>query len=74
MKINLETGRHHQIRVQFSERGYPLYGDQKYGKQDKKQLLLYAYKIEFTHPVTKEKMTFTNIPTYSKFNLFKEYL
>lgn len=74
VKINLQTGRHHQIRVQFSERGFPLYGDQKYGKQDKKQLLLYAYKLEFTHPVTKEKMTFTKIPTYSKFNLFKEYL
>ena len=74
VKINLQTGRHHQIRVQFSERGFPLYGDQKYGKQDKKQLLLYAYKLEFTHPVTKEKMTFTKIPTYSKFSLFKEYL
>lgn len=72
VKINLQTGRHHQIRLQFSERGFPLYGDQKYGKQDKKQLLLYAYKLEFTHPVTKEKMTFTKIPTYSKFNLFKE--
>lgn len=32
VKINLETGRHHQIRVQFSNAGHSLYGDQKYGK------------------------------------------
>ena len=38
LKIDLHTGRHHQIRVQFSSRGHALYGDQRYGKSDKKQL------------------------------------
>ena len=45
--ILLKTGRHHQIRVQFASRGYPLYGDQRYGKMDKKQLALFCYKLEF---------------------------
>ncbi len=62
LKINLETGRHHQIRVQMSNINHPLYGDQRYGKQDKKQIALYAYKLEFTHPVSKEKMTFKLLP------------
>ena len=71
-KINLKTGRHHQIRVQFNNIGCPLYGDQRYGKKDKKQLCLFAYKLEFIHPVTKEKLTFIKYPNYSKFILFKE--
>ena len=58
VEIDLKTGRHHQIRVQFSSRGYPLYGDQRYGTNDRKQIALLAYKIEFLHPVKKEKMTF----------------
>ena len=58
VKINLETGRHHQIRVQFASRGYYLCGDQRYGKQDKTPIALCAYKLEFRHPVTKEKLCF----------------
>ena len=61
-KVDLETGRHHQIRLQMSNIGHALYGDQRYGLQDKKQLALYSYKLEFIHPVTKEKMTFLNVP------------
>ena len=72
IKINLVTGRHHQIRVQFSSRGYPLYGDQRYGKDDKKQLALFCYKLEFEHPVKKEKMSFKIYPRYGIFNEFKE--
>ena len=72
VKIDLLTGRHHQIRVQFSSRGYPLYGDQRYGKMDKKQLALFAYKLEFIHPVTKEKMVFKKEPNYGVFLDFKE--
>ena len=72
VKIDLLTGRHHQIRVQFSSRGYPLYGDQRYGKMDKKQLALFAYKLEFLHPVTKEKMVFKKEPNYGIFLDFKE--
>ena len=74
VKISLLTGRHHQIRVQFSSRGYPLYGDQRYGKESKKQLALFAYKIEFSHPTTKEKLEFTLYPDYGIFNEFKEVL
>ena len=62
LKINLETGRHHQIRLQMSNINHPLYGDQRYGKQDNKQIALYAYKLEFIHPVTKEEMSFKLLP------------
>lgn len=58
IEINLKTGRHHQIRVQFSTRGYPLCGDQRYGKQDMTPIALFAYKIRFNHPITKENMEF----------------
>ena len=58
VRINLETGRHHQIRVQFSSRGYPLYGDQKYGKGPKgEQIALWAYRVSFKHPVKDEIIT-----------------
>ena len=71
--ITLETGRHHQIRVQFSSRGHSLLGDQRYGIQDKTQIALYSYKLEFTHPVTKEIMSFelkpSNIGHWSQFTL-----
>lgn len=72
VKIFLKTGRHHQIRLQFKNIGSVLYGDQRYGKMDKKQLCLYAYKLEFVHPVTKEYLTFTSYPDYSMFKNFKE--
>lgn len=62
VKINLETGRHHQIRVQFSHHGHTLYGDQRYGIQDNKQIALHAYRLEFIHPVTKEEMIFISNP------------
>ncbi len=52
--INLKTGRHHQIRIQFASRNHPLYGDQRYGKQDNNQIALHSYKLKFTHPVSKE--------------------
>ena len=72
LEITLETGRHHQIRVQFNDIGNPLYGDQKYGKQDKKQLALFAYYLEFTHPVSKENMSFTLYP--KKEGIWKQFL
>lgn len=62
VEIELITGRHHQIRVQFSKREHPLYGDQKYGKNDNKQICLWAYELEFIHPVKKEIMKFTFFP------------
>ena len=73
IEINLKTGRHHQIRVQFKNIGSPLYGDKRYGKGED-GFTLFAYKLEFTHPVTKEKLEFKKYPNYSKFSLFKEEL
>lgn len=72
VEINLKTGRHHQIRLQFSNINSPLYGDKRYGKGEEGGLALCAYKLEFIHPVTKEKLKFENYPDYSKFKLFKE--
>ena len=74
VKINLITGRHHQIRVQFKNISSPLYGDQRYGIKNNKQLALFAYKLEFIHPVTKENLIFKKYPNYSKFTIFKEVL
>ena len=71
VKVSLETGRNHQIRLQFKSRNMPLYGDNKYNNEKNKNLGLYAYKLEFTHPTKKEKMVFINYPTYSPFNKFK---
>ena len=72
LRIQLETGRHHQIRVQLSNISHPLYGDQRYGKQDKKQIALFASEIEFIHPTTKKMMTFNvNPPKVDIWKLFK---
>ena len=75
IKIKLETGRSHQIRVQLSYNGNPLYGDQKYNKNSKvgEQLALFAKKLEFYHPVSKELMSFElDLTNRKPFNLFKE--
>lgn len=66
VKINLITGRHHQIRLQFASLGYPIYGDQRYGKKDHEQIRLYAYKLMFNHPVIKERMSFKLIPNWKE--------
>lgn len=61
--IHLETGRPHQIRVQFSSRGYPLYNDQRYNPHAKKgQIALWAVRLKFPHPVTKQPVTVTDFP------------
>lgn len=66
VKINLHTGRHHQIRVQMANAGHSLFGDQKYGARGKnKQIRLWAYQITFTHPTTKEQLTFTDYPDWT---------
>lgn len=63
VKINLETGRHHQIRVQFSNAGHALVGDQKYGKSNPGvQIALWAYELEFKHPTKDEIMKFNCYP------------
>lgn len=63
LKIDLHTGRHHQIRVQLSSRGHSIYGDQKYGSRGRgKQIALWAYSLKLVHPITKEEMTFESLP------------
>ncbi len=63
VKVKLHTGRHHQIRVQFASRNHSVYGDQKYGTRGRsKQLCLWAYKLSFLHPITKEKLEFEDFP------------
>ena len=63
LDINLITGRHHQIRVQFSHLKHPLVGDVLYGGSHYSQLMLYAYEISFKHPITNDRLTFSKIPT-----------
>ena len=63
LKIYLHTGRHHQIRVQLSNIGHGICGDQKYGTRGRgKQISLWAYKLSIEHPITKETMTFVDLP------------
>ena len=74
VKINLKTGRSHQIRVQFSSRNLPLWGDQRYNKNAKfgEQIALYATGLSFYHPVTKELLNFKiNTPDEYPWNIFK---
>lgn len=82
LKIQILTGRSHQIRVQMANIGFPLYGDGKYGKDKNKatkNLGLWAGKLSFIHPVTKEKMVFIAMPDTSslpwkKFNMEKYFV
>lgn len=67
VKVNLHTGRHHQIRVQFSSRNHAIYGDQKYGERgQRQQICLWAYSLTILHPVSKEEMTFIDLPAKEK--------
>lgn len=53
VRVHLLTGRTHQIRVQFSSRAMPLYGDAKYGSHDRSPIGLWSYRIRFSHPFKK---------------------
>ena len=67
LKVNLHTGRHHQIRVQLSSRNHSIYGDQKYGGRGHgKQIALWAYKLKIQHPITKEEMIFKSVPELTR--------
>ncbi|ARV16440.1 RluA family pseudouridine synthase [Polaribacter sp. SA4-12] len=62
IEIDLETGRHHQIRTQLSNIGSPIKGDLKYGFDRSNKdgsIHLHARKIQFTHPVSKEEINIT---------------
>jgi len=65
VNVDLKTGRHHQIRVQLANAGYPLYGDIKYGQKINKvgqNLALWACYLSFYHPTKDEYLEFTCTP------------
>lgn len=69
VSIRLETGRHHQIRVQMAHAGYPLYGDTKYNTRYRQstgwhQIALCASRLEFLHPKTKKKLAYACTPAF----------
>jgi 23S rRNA pseudouridine1911/1915/1917 synthase len=71
--IELETGRFHQIRCQLANYGHPIYNDYKYNPKDQGYNLgLYAYRLGFNHPISKERLTFTLYPNKNPFSLFKD--
>ncbi|MCR4436592.1 MAG: RluA family pseudouridine synthase [Clostridiales bacterium] len=75
LRVRLHTGRPHQIRVQLSAIGHPLFGDQKYGARLNKpgqQLALWSNQITCIHPTRQEEMTFASIPPGAyPWNLFR---
>lgn len=66
IKVQLGTGRSHQIRVQFAAIGCPVYGDMRYGGDSISKrgtnLALWAYRLEFNHPISRERMVFVAYP------------
>jgi len=76
LKINLETGRYHQIRAQLSFAGFPIAGDTKYGsriKTDNEAVALHHRKLTFKHPTQQEEITVTaDLPSFYPWNLFRE--
>ncbi len=67
VKVNLHTGRHHQIRVQFASRNHAIYGDQKYGSRgQRQQICLWAYSLTIKHPISKDEMNFICLPEKQK--------
>ena len=77
-EIKLDTGRHHQIRVQTSHAGFPIWGDKKYHKnfpvRGKTEIALWSYQLEGIHPKTKQTFSFTAKPEKEPFSLFAEEL
>ena len=63
--IRLETGRTHQIRVQFSHRGHPLVGDGKYGARDRCGIALFSHAITLPHPISGKSIRLSAIPSES---------
>ncbi len=74
VKIKLLTGRTHQIRVQFSSRGYPVAGDSKYGSKTEypQGIALFSQKIEFFDPFSKKEVSFEALPEGGLFASFEK--
>ena len=65
LEIKLHTGRFHQIRAQFAFIGHPILGDKKYGAVTtlpERQIALYAHRLIFKHPISKEKVCVESSP------------
>ena len=63
VRIQLQTGRTHQIRVQFASRDLPLVGERKYSElEDPCEIALWSYRLAFAHPKTGEHLEFTHQP------------
>jgi 23S rRNA pseudouridine1911/1915/1917 synthase len=63
VRIQLETARTHQIRVQFASRGFPMVGERKYSEvNDPCEIALWSYRLAFTHPITGQPMEFVQDP------------
>jgi 23S rRNA pseudouridine1911/1915/1917 synthase len=81
VEVELITGRHHQIRVQFSHLGFPLWGDNRYRPEviqgnhhGRDTIGLYAYELKFQHPKTKKELLFQKNPTEGVFQRFSDIL
>lgn len=73
VRIRLDTGRHHQIRVQFAHAGCPLSGDRKYNQTGEKMrgnIALCSYRIEFAHPITGKRIAYEIAPKGLGFSYF----
>lgn len=76
VEIQLHTGRHHQIRAQFSALGHPVKGDVKYGArraENDRSICLHARSLAFTHPTTGEPVLL-EAPTPHTFSFLTQYL
>ena len=74
VRIELLTGRTHQIRVQMANIGSPLYGDGKYGAKDNDRMMLHSAYLSFPHPITKKNMEFTSLPEGKIWSFFLDSL
>jgi len=80
IKIKLITGRHHQIRIQLSHAGFPLWGDTKYNEAFAKrkgwtQIALWSHHLDFKHPFEKKRCSFDLFPMDEyPFNLFSSFI
>ena len=72
VKVQLFTGRPHQIRCQFASRKMPLAGDVKYGSTLRESnIALYSYHLSFVHPYTKKKTEYYSLPTGKPWESFE---
>ncbi len=65
IEATLITGKTHQLRLHFSNLGYPIVGDKLYGKESENNLNLHSYIFSFIHPITKKEITITSYPYWN---------